>query len=424
LIQAFLAKLNACYQLPSVDRVEGQSSVKAPVCKQIFYNDDPKTFKNNGAEVGKDKAWASLWNQNSKDIRFTLGNVLYLDQSGDMLISWRNESKDGNVSFSRSWMRPDKGQLKAYGNQSQYPFTVKPTSEARESINTNKSYFSTGFDIYLANITRKDANNRDVPIFERVVVTAPNGLETEFFPQSALGYLSIGKTPTSNIRLAGQFWDAELVNRRPRELSENLVWAKNKNDKDEDWSSSEIQSIKNIGNWKADFYLKGNTTKSPDSTQYSVVTSRPLTIEEIKNRAFVKLFENVKVEARSISGANGYLPFEEGDFAEVEGDNGSDVWSVPDQAFAPTLVKVAGYYVNDNQTRSRWDDAITVSTRARKATIKCSQQTSDDKHCSASKPDGYSSRSRMDMVQLFATDQNEMQWWSFFGIYKPEFKPN
>jgi len=30
----------------------------------------------------------------------------------------------------------------------------------------------------------------------------------------------------------------------------------------------------------------------------------------------------------------------------------------------------------------------------------------------------------MDMVQLFATDQNEMQWWSFFAIYKAEFKAN
>jgi hypothetical protein len=189
MVQAFLAKLNSCYQLPSSDRVEGQSSVKAEVCRQIFYNNDPKTFKNNGAEVGKDKAWASLWNPNSQDIRFTSGNVLYLDKNGDMLISWRNESKDGNVSFSRTWARTDNGQLKSYGNQFLYPFTVKPTSEARESINTNKSYFSTGFDIYLANLTVKDTDNKDVPIFERVVVTAPNGRTTEFFPQSSLSYL-------------------------------------------------------------------------------------------------------------------------------------------------------------------------------------------------------------------------------------------
>jgi len=416
LIEAFLGKLNACYQLPSSERVEGDDSVKAPVCKQIFYKDDSKTFENNGGKVGKNKAWASLWNQNVQGLRITSGTMLFADKNGDMLVSWRNESKDGNVSFSRVWLRPDDGQLKAYGNQYKYPFTVRPMAEARESLNTNKSYFSAGFNIDLANIIENNS-----PIFKKVLVTPPNGRTLEFVPQPALDYLAIANTTTSIIRLAGQFWDPELSSRNPRELSEKLVWAKNKNDQDIDWSASEIQSIPNIGTWKAEFILENNPDNKPNPVQYSVVTSRPLTVEEVRNRSFSKLLEPVKTEIKSVSNQTGFLPLEDGEKIEAVGPNNSDVWMVPDQALKPTYLAVQGYY-NDNSTYPRWNDGISISMNQRKVTIPCTSQGNSDLHCSKSVENGYSERSRMDMIQLFAYDVNEMQWLSFFTIYKTNFK--
>jgi len=420
LIQAFLGRLNGCYALPAADRIQDDNTVKAPICKQIFYNDDPKTFKNNGAVVGNGtgKAWASLWNENAQGVKFSSGSMLYLEKNGDMLISWRGESKEGTVTHSRTWVRPENGQLKAYGNQYKYPFIVRPTAEARDSINTDKSYFSTGFSVYLANIAVNQA-----PIFEKVEVTAPSGRTTQFVPQSSLSYLSINNTSTSLIRLAGQFWSSDLSNRSPRELNEGLVWAKNKDDQNIDWQSAEIKSIPNVGVWKAEFFMKGNTTNKPDEVQYSVVTSRPLTIDEIRNRTFVKLADGIKDEIKKISSGTGYLPFEDGDKAELVGPNDSDVWVVPPEALKPTLLKPAGYYLNsDNQTRTRWDDSISLSINQRKAVVSCSSQGSNDLHCSKTVDGGYSERARMDMIQLFAYDSNEIEWMSFFTIYKTDFR--
>ena len=417
LIQEFLSKLNACYQLPSSDRVDGDTTVKAPVCKQIFYKEDSTTFENNGGKVGKNKAWASLWNQNVQSIRITSGTMLYANKNGDMLVSWRNESKDGNVSFSRVWLRPDDGQLRAYGNQYKYPFNVKPMAEARESLNTNKSYFSAGFNIELTNII--GLNNSS--IFKKVLVTPPNGKTLEFVPQSSLDYLAITGTTTSIIRLAGQFWDPALSNRNPRELKENLIWAKNKNDQDLDWSASEIQSIPNIGTWKAEFILQNNPNNDPNPVQYSVVTSRPLTVEEVRNRSFTKLLDGVKTEIRSNSNQSGFLPLEEGKKIEAVGPDSSDVWMVPDQALRPTYLAIQGYY-NDNSNYPRWNDGVAISMNQRKATISCTSQSNTDYHCSKNISNGYSEKSRMDLIQFYANDMNEMQWLSFFAIYKANFK--
>lgn len=417
MIASYLSKLEQCYALPVSERVSGSATVVASACRETFYSNDPATFKHNGSIVSSNQAWSSLWREGSVGTKFSSGNVLFHNSTGEMLVSWRNTSTNNVVSYSRVWLKPQGDSLKAYGNQYNYTFNIRPLAEARDLVNTSVSYYATGFNIDVPNVMLNGT-----PVFDRVVVTAPSGRITLMRPSGGLSYMVVvnnsGPTGTSIVRLAGKFWNPELSGRQPRQLTgENIVWARNPTGELTDWTDTQIAGMPNIGQWKADYFLAGNTGTTADFTQYAVATTRPLTTAELTQRAFATLTPDLRTQVIAESNATGYVQLAEGDTVDVSADGGAAGWTVPTGAIAPTTVQAHGFIPGTPLVR--WNDNVAVSPLQRTAIVPCTPQGSSDPHCSSGEPGTYSGTARLNLVQLIAIDPSEMQWISSFGLFKP-----
>ncbi len=333
-----------------------------------------------------------------------------------------NVDTSGGTNYSRVWVVHEDGALKAIGNQAIYPFNVRPWSEYRELLNTpTLSYWATGYDAGLPNVT----NGSGDPIFDRVVLTTPNGRALTLRPNGGLSFLTIAGSNTSVVRLAGKFADAS-VTAQPRTLSESIVWARNPADQDTDWTEAEISAIRNVGRWKAEFFLAGNTGSTPDATQYHETTTRPLTIGELTQRSWAGLLPAAKQELISGSSTTGYIQMAEGDRAELSVEGDTDFWQVPAGALPPTFAQVQGSTFiapvppATVPTQTRFNDNTNMSSVVRKVVINCSAQSGGDPHC-GSTAGTYSDVARINFLQLMAFDQKDMNWVSSFGVYKPVF---
>ena len=412
-IAAFIARMEACYALPLAERVSG-SSVIAPTCKQIFSQNDPATFKQNGSTVGPSGAFSGLFRSGATGVKFSNPTIEFLNPGGKLLVSWKNVDTSGGANYSRVWVVHEDGALKAIGNQATYPFNVRPWSEYRELLNTpTLSYWATGYDAGLPNIT-----NGGTPIFDRVILTTPNGRALTLQPNGGLSFLTIAGSNTSVVRLAGKFANAS-VTAQPRTLSESIFWAANPNSQDTDWTEAEISAIRNVGRWKAEFFLAGNTGSTPDATQYHETTTRPLTIGELTQRSWAGLQPAAKQELISGSSATGYIQMNEGDRADLSVEGDTDFWQVPAGALPPTFAQVQGMTATTPVTR--FNDNTNISSIVRKVVINCSPQSVSDPHC-GSTSETYSAVSRINFLQLMAFDQKDMNWVSSFGLYKPAFE--
>lgn len=421
MISAYLAKLQDCFALPVTDRVTGSSSladtVKAPICRETFWNNDPATFKNNGSIVNYQQSFWTLFSDVATGAKFSNGALKYLHADGSMLVSWRAVASNGDVSWSRVLLKPQNGELKAYGNQYNYSFQPRPWSEFRDFLNTPQfTYVDTGVDLNFGNVVSGGST-----IFDRVVVTTPDARSFVLKPQPGLSYLTIARADgtlagTSVIRMAGRFKDSTLA-AQPRSLTgEGVVWASNPAGSDTDWTDAEIGSINNLGSWKAEIFLAGNTGSTPDTIQYAVTTSRPLTSAELGQRTWATLVPNVRSELIALSSSTGNVALADGQRIQVGAADGTDGWIVPAGANEPTTAQAQGYTATNGAPR--WNDSVNVGPSARKAVISCSTQSAGDPHCSATTPGTYASAARMYLVQLFSADADDIRWITGEALFK------
>lgn len=419
MVSGFLAQMESCYALPRTQRVSGTTaaSVTATECRALFSGNDPTTFKNNGALVAANGAWASLYRDGATGVKFSQPVIEFLTPEGKLLVSWKSVATDGGVSYSRVWVKRENGALKATGNGYDYPFTVRGWSEVRDLMNRPEfSYWATGFDVGITNLT-SGGNN----VFEKVVVTSPNGRQNTFRPSGGLSYMALENTTTSVIRLAGKFMNASTTG-VPRRLSgisggENLAWARNPDGTQTDWTDDQIKGIPNVGRWKAEFYLAANPGVVA-ATQYHETMTRPLTLAELGPRVWPALAAGARqaMIAESAPTTGGFIALAAGDRVELSmGTAPTDFWTVPTGAQGPTTVQAQGFLASNSA--ARWNDSVGVSSVARTAIINCSPQTLNDLHCEPSSTT-YSSDARLNMLQMFAYDARDMVWVSNFATYK------
>ena len=417
LVGAFLARMQACYALPRTDRVTGTTaaSVVAPACRTLFSGDDPATFKNNGAVVASTGAWSSLFADGATGVKFSNPVIEFLVPDGKLLVSWKSTAADGGISYARVWVKRENGALKAIGNQYQYAFNVRAWSELRDLVNRPElTYWATGFDLGVTNVTSGGSN-----VFAKVVVTAPNNRTITLVPLTGLSYVPVEGTSTGVMRLAGRFVNPSTAG-VPRRLSgisngEGLAWASNAAGAAVDWTEDEIKAIKNVGRWKADFYL-ASAPGVIAATQYHETMTRPLTLSELAPRPFPTLTARARQDIVSESAATGSIALSNGDRIDLSvAATPPDFWTVPAGAQGPTLVQAQGFL--QSTTSGRWNDSRNVSSMARTTVISCSAQTSSDTHCVPSTTT-YSSDARLNLLQMFAYDARDMVWVSNFLTYK------
>jgi hypothetical protein len=416
LVADFMTRLNACYALPRTQRVNGTTaaSVVAPECRQLFTQDDPTQFKNNGATVGANGAFAGLFRDGATGVTFTNPVVEFLRPGDRLLVSWKNTTTDGGITFNRIWTRNENGALKATGNGYDYPFTVRSWSETRDFLNRPElSYWVTGFNVNIANLTSGGS-----PIFDHVVITTPRGRTVTLRPNAGLSYLPVDGSSTSVVRLAGKFMDS-TTSGVPRRLSgipngENLVWAKNPAGSDTDWTDEEIMAINNVGRWKADFYL-ASAPGTIAATQYYETMARPLGIAELQARQWATVVAAARADGIAESSASGSIALG-GDPLDLSVGSGTDFWTVPTGANVPTVIQAQGFVANAGSPAPRWNDSTNVSSIARKTSISCSPQTVSDLHCGAA-AGTYSTDARLNLVQMFAYDAKDMEWVTNIALY-------
>lgn len=418
LVADLMTRLEACYALPRTQRVSGTTaaSVAATECRTLFTQDDPTLYKNNGAGVGANAAFSGLYRDGATGVKFVQPSVEFLLANGKILVSWKNVATDGGISFARVWVQRENGSLKIVGNGNAYPFSVRAWSELRDYLNHPElTYWDTGFDVNVGNIT-----SSGTPVFDHVVVTAPNGHTIQLSVNPGLSYLPIQGTSTSVVRLAGKFVNPATTG-VPRRLTgvtngEGLAWATNPDGTATDWSDAQISSINNVGRWKADFYLASDPSTIA-ATQYYETSTRPLTIAELQVRSFAGLTTGARSDAVAGTSATGSYAFQASDKLQLDvSGTPSDFWTVPTGATPPTLIQGQGFVVNAGNPAPRWNDNTTVSSVARTALINCTAQSGSDQHCGT--PSGtYSTNARLNLVQLIGYDAKDMEWVSNFPLY-------
>lgn len=101
-----------------------------------------------------------------------------------------------------------------------------------------------------------------------------------------------------------------------------------------EFTDAEIAAIPAQGTWKFDYYLAGNTTATPDATQY-YRPARAMTIPELQTQPLANILDANIEEGRAASvtlpNGNTYLPSDNVDPIEFG-------WEVPDGALEPTSI--------------------------------------------------------------------------------------
>jgi hypothetical protein len=418
MLAAFATQVQDCMAVPLADRVTGTAAsdtVSAPACRAIFFNDDPAAYKDGRAGVRTD--WPVLFSSSLTNMKVSPPVLRLLNPDGTMLVSWSNTATTGDVLFLRSVLTTQNGALKAIGNQDSFGFRVRPWSETRDFLNTPAlSYRDTGFSIVVDNAV----DGSGASVFDRVEVTIPTGQVVVLKPQAGLSFMSVVKrdgtlSGTSVLRLASRFFDSNRTTQARTLTNENIFWADNPAGVNTDWTDAEVAAINNLGRWKAAFFKAGNKGTVPDLTQFTTTTVRAFTPSEIVQQPFPTLSDDLRSSLTTASANTGSVALAEGSHISVAGPAGGAGWVVPAGALPPVNIQAQGFVAG---TGARWNDNLLVPPSARSATIACTRQTALDAHCSAGTGDTYSSVARLNLVQLFGNDINDMQWTSSNALFK------
>lgn len=419
LIAALLAKMNACYALPVADRVDspdtnGQTAgnIKASACKEIFYNNDPSTFKSNGRVVGSNNtnAFANIFRSGGNNLMFDRGTYEFTRANGDIVIGYRSTDSAGNTTTDTFAVRPDNPaaptKLQQIGNQYSYDGAIKPYEQLRTFVNQPAmDYYSTGY-VPQVNNTLDGGNN---PIFSKVVVTTPKGGILTLKPRTGYGTLQLVKaagtgqetvTGTSYVRLRSVYVSADKAGQDPADADTPMFFASPSS------TDAEIAGFAQQGVWKFDYYLAANVGTTPDATQSYRTRARALSIGELKQRPMANLTATVVSELTALSAATGYFA--------VPAEGPSPDWEVGTGALAPNSIAVWGF-----RSGVGFNDSLAVGTTLRTATIPCVRKSAADAHCTGAVnvASNYATGSQLNGLHLWARDAVGREFAHFYATY-------
>ena len=420
LIAALLAKMNSCYALAAADRVNtpdtnnvAAGDIKATACKEMFYNNDPSTFKNNGRVVGSSSAFSSIFRSTGNNLVFDRGTYEFTRSNGDIVVGYRSTDSSGNETTDSFAVRPDNlatpTKLQQIGNQYDYDGGIKPYHQLRTFVNQPASdYYSTGYVPAVSN-TLNGSNN---PIFGKVVVTTPRGGTLVLKPKTGFNMLQLVKAAgapqevvsgSSFLRLRSVYVSADKAGQDPADADTKLFFSFQK------FADAEITGFAQQGVWKFDYYLAANAGATPDATQHYRTRARALSIGELKQQAFANLTPSLVTDLVAESSANGYFA------APLAPDSVNLDWVVGTGALAPTGLTVWGF-----RSGIGFNDSVTVKSTARTGTILCVKKSNADVHCTGSvvnAASSYASGSQLNGMHLFARDPSGREYAHFYATY-------
>lgn len=435
-ITQFLQALTACYALPANQRAAAPSTVLAAACLDVFHNNDPALFKNNGATVSSTGAFASLFNPNAVGVVFSQGNYEFTRDNADkdIVVGYKSTGPDGGESYDSFVLRtsPGDGKLRLIGNQYRFPGRVAAYQQRRNFISLGQEaydYFSTGYVLDVANRQRAGGLG---PLFNRVVVTTPTGAVLTLQPSGNSSFLGLVKpgpvvSGTSFVRLRSEYVDGSTSRPHPRNVDPTLFFVA-----DPDRTEASLASAKSQGSWRFEYYLNADDPATPqdDTTvpevQYYKNRARALTIAELRTQGLAQLTPALIAEIQSgtePAGAQdaGQIVFLDGDTGDIATEGGGNGWSVAAGQLPPTGITMFGRSPRTG-SNANFTDSVEVRSTDRRATVACSQQGVSDDHCFNGGP-SYAAGSRLNGLHLTARDVAGREYANFYALYQLNIVP-
>jgi hypothetical protein len=417
----------ACYALPLATRVSTATAatttavgnavdVSAPACKGMFFNNDPASYKSNGALVGRTASGAGNFTgifaaANNGQV-FDNAVYEYTLANGDVAVSYRTTVPGANGSIVNNIVRLDPAdqKLKFIGNQYAYQGSIQPFMQRREFVTLGQStwnYLSSGYTLTVDNTGQ----------FAKVEVVTPNGRTMTLVPDAAVSFLRFStSTGSSNfLRLRSEFIDtANTLAVSSKLTSERTSLAF----ESPELTEAEMLAAPAQSSWTFRYFLTGNTTTTPNAVQVYKTRARALSIAEFRARAMPALTASWIASTAASATANGRVPLDS--FVPV-----SPIWTVPTGALAPTSSTLFGNYLNGNTatSTSSFTDTSSFSSTATTTNISCSTQGAADTHCANATGGGFKPGSLGTSLNLVGTDSLGRQFASHYSAYQLTIAP-
>lgn len=422
LIADLLSRMTACFALPVTARVNDTSStatganVIASECRSLFVGDDPTHYLSNGRTVGRGKSFSSMFGTDGNGAVFDQGTYEFSrsNAEADIVLGYRGIGSAGNVSYDTLVARKDSasGKLKLVGNQYAYPGGVSAYHQYRQFITLSQTaynYHSTGYNLNVNDV--KGGTGVGNSIFDRVVVTTPNGNTVTLKPSVGSSNLNLvkssGVSGTSYIRLRSVYADSTTTG-DPSTVDTSLFFAATP------LTDSQIAALPAQSVWRFDYYLAGNTGTTPDATQHYKTRARALTIPELRQQGLAQLSPAVISSIQTDTGLlNGQPPL------PTDGPVDGIDFSVPSGALPVTQIKIFGR-LNPFATPpgARFDDAVAIKSTERTGTVACTPASGSDAHCNTTVAGAYASGAYANGLHLWARDSGGREYANFYAMYR------
>ncbi len=414
-VRDLVAQIQTCYALPVTDRIvlngTTASAITAAACRGLFFNNDPTTYKNNGFVVSATSQYSGIFKAASTGALFDRGAYEFTRNNGDIVFSFRSRSADTlNSNNNTGVARLEGTQLKLIGNQWNYDAAIKPTAVTRTLPNDpTYSWQATSYNIFVAN---KVVGGNS--IFNKVVVTSPEGSTFTLKPTAGLSYLVLESSP-------GVLTNSNLVHLNGNSLGSQSLTQITAKETGQFWSNfaywtdTQISSLSQRGVWKYEFYLVANATATPDATEYRSTFERAPTVAELKSMTFAKFTDSFisGLVTQSASTPGGFITM------SVPVASIGLAWEVPLGALAPVSGFISGRapYISALNLGNRFDDTVNFGSNSRTANVACATQSLADLHCNAD--NNFAVGTRFNYMHVKAISPGLMDIFSQLGLYKP-----
>lgn len=436
-----LDRLGACYNLPYAERVDATTSpmsVRASVCRELFVDNNPATYKNNGyragpAQEGQLRAFTAMFRNRDTSGPSGAANTLVFEQptyeftrsgdfAGDVVFTYRWRDLYGNEDWEQGVVRAQGGRLKFVGNQYNFDARVRPFAQRREFVEGASAAFSydaTGYNTWV----RNHLDETGASLFHRVEITTPTGRKLILWPSVGLDRLSFRRAngTISGSQIVNLQWayrgggsvgasGVDLAN-----VETGRVFARDGAGNPAQWTSEQIRAIPNQGRWRFDFFLAGNSGTTPDETQWHATLARALALDEFTPLPLPSLVPQLVADLRAdIVPERGGVPVVD---LTPSSEHGPQVWTVPAGAIAPTYVSASVLF--DGTT---FTDGTNVVSTQRSASILCSKASAGDQHCvldgTGNSTGMYRSGNVLAGLELWARTRRGEERSSFYAFYR------
>lgn len=426
-VAALFARMEQCFALPLAERVGGivdpnnanariggAADVLAVACRTLFVDDNPATFLNNGAKVGRNAsnqgAFAGMFRNGATGLKVDRGQLSFFRPNGDMVLTYRTVDTTGGVQNQSIVARNVDGTLKLIGNGYSYSVTVLPTVQDRDFLYAPaSSYLNVSYDVNIPSTQSKGGS----PLVQ-ALVTAPDKSIYTYKVGSGNANLVVDRPDgssanTSLLRIAAGYRDAARAG-HPSASEPNAFFLPQLSDDD-------LRKLPEQGVFSVELKFEDGTSV----TQTHRMTTRVPTIAEARLRKMADLTPAMRAELLAeVPGPQGMV-FDapqpnEPSVVDFSANGDTDAWTVPAGAPAPVALTIFGKSANNIS----YEDRADVVSSARKAKVYCSKAGDLDDHCI--KPGAFelfNVGTTLTLFQLSATDAQGVLNLKGFATYQP-----